>query len=193
MDLFSLKWITCFWQTALTSKPSIWQICLHSKVELSLTTGWKIKPKKLTLSWLKVNFLGLNFQPVVRLSSTFECGQICQIDGLFAKAVCRKQVIHLSEKRSTWARILCICKKKNCPGKLIVSGFFLCVLMETHFTQKGRNSFHQGQNSFHQWQNSFHQRQNSFFETKKPTFLLSLAKFLAKSGTKSDKKSFKTP
>ena len=107
MDLFSLKWITCFWQTALTSKPSIWQICLHSKVELSLTTGWKIKPKKLTFSWLKVNFLGLNFQPVVRLSSTFECGQICQIDGLFAKAVCRKQVIHLSEKRSTWARIFC--------------------------------------------------------------------------------------
>ena len=107
VDLFSLKWITCFWQTALTSKPSIWQICLHSKVELSLTTGWKIKPKKLTLSWLKVNFLGLNFQPVVRLSSTFECGQICQIDGLFAKAVCRKQVIHLSAKRSSRARILC--------------------------------------------------------------------------------------
>ena len=116
VDLFSLKWITCFWQTALTSKPSIWQICLHSKVELSLTTGWKIKPKKLTFSWLKVNFLGLNFQPVVRLSSTFECGQICQIDGLFAKAVCRKQVIHLSEKRSTWARIFCT--RRNTKKKL---------------------------------------------------------------------------
>ena len=70
-----------------------------------------------------------------------------------------------------------------------IPGFFLCVLMETHFTQKGRNSFHQGQNSFHQWQNSFHQRQNSFSETKKPTFLLSLAPFLSKS----DKKSLKTP
>ena len=106
VDLFSLKWITCFRQTALANKPSIWQICPHSKVELNLTTGWKFKPKKLTFSQEKVNFLGLIFQPVVRLSSTFECRQICQIDGLLVKAVCQKQVIHLSEKRSTWARIL---------------------------------------------------------------------------------------
>ena len=35
------------------------------------------------------------------------CKKICRIDDFFAKAVCRKQVIHLGEKRSTWARILC--------------------------------------------------------------------------------------
>ena len=144
VDLFSLKWITCFWQTALTSKPSIWQICLHSKVELSLTTGWKIKPKKLTLSWLKVNFLGLNFQPVVRLSSTFECGQICQIDGLFAKAVCRKQVIHLSEKRSTWARILCtiihsIKRKLYHDTKISAWVYMTKASLETHLAKLREN------------------------------------------------------
>ena len=65
--------------------------------------------------------------------------------------------------------------------------------METHFTQNGRNSFHQGQNSFHQRQNSFHQRQNSFSETKKTTFLLSLAPFFSKGDTERTKSHSKHP
>ena len=69
------------------------------------------------------------------------------------------------------------------------SGFVSCVLTETHFTQKGQNSFHQGQNSFHQWQNSFHQLQNSCFETKKYRIFISFASF----AFKSDTNSFKIP
>ena len=63
--------------------------------------------KKLTFSQQKVNFLAITFEPVVRLSPNFESEKICMIHGLFAKAVCRKQVIHLGEKRSTWARMSC--------------------------------------------------------------------------------------
>ena len=62
---------------------------------------------KLTFSQQKVNFLAITFEPVVRLSPNFESEKICMIHGLFAKAVCRKQVIHLGEKRSTWARMSC--------------------------------------------------------------------------------------
>ena len=42
------------------------------------------------------------------MSPNFESEVICTIHGLFAKVVCHKQVIHLGEKISTWARVACI-------------------------------------------------------------------------------------
>ena len=83
------------------------QIFSPSKFGLDLTTGSKVIVKKLTFSQQKVNFLAISFEPVVRLSPNFESEKICMIHGLFPKAVCQKEVIHLGEKRSTWARISC--------------------------------------------------------------------------------------
>ena len=51
--------------------------------------------KKLTSIQQKVDFLAITFEPVVRLSPNFESEKICTIYGLFAKAICQKQVIHL--------------------------------------------------------------------------------------------------
>ena len=107
MDLFSPKWITCFRQTALANKPWIMQIFSLSKFGLNLSPGSKVMAKKLIFCWLKVNFLAITFETMVWWFWNFECEKICRIDDFFAKAVCRKQVIHLGEKRSTWARILC--------------------------------------------------------------------------------------
>ena len=67
----------------------------------------KVMAKKLTFSQQKVNLLAISFEPVVRLSPNFESDKICTIHDLFATAVCQNQVIHLGEKRSTWARMSC--------------------------------------------------------------------------------------
>ena len=82
----------------------------------------------------------------------------------------------------------------------ITSGFFLCVLPETHFTQNGQNSFHSGQNSFHQGQNSFHPtpktrflRRETYFPKLKHLNFLSFACFVRKSDMASAKKSFIAP
>ena len=90
------------------TKSSILQIYPHSKFQTHWTTGCKVVTKKFTFCRLKVKILAMTFEPVLRLSPNFESEIICTIHGLFAKAVCRKQVIHLGEKRSTWARISCI-------------------------------------------------------------------------------------
>ena len=85
------------------------QIFSLTKFGLNLTPGSKVMAKKFfTFNLQKVNFQVITFEPVVRLSPNFESEKICMIHGLFAKAVCRKQMIHLGEKRSTWARMSCI-------------------------------------------------------------------------------------
>ena len=40
--------------------------------------------------------------------SNFEYGKICRIGGLFAKAVCRNEVVNLGEKWFSWVKIFCI-------------------------------------------------------------------------------------
>ena len=107
VDLFSPKWITCFRQTPLAKKPWFMQIFPLSQLWLNLTIGSKVMAKELTFCLLKAIFLAITFEPVVWWFWNFECEKICRIDDLFAKVVCWKQVIHLGEKRSTWARILC--------------------------------------------------------------------------------------
>ena len=66
------------------------------------------------------NFLAITFESVVRFSPNFESEKICMIHGLFAKAVCRKQGIHLGEKRSTWARMSCIHSRLRIYAKGII-------------------------------------------------------------------------
>ena len=109
-------------------------ICLSKKAmnHADFFTGSKVMAEKFTLCWLKVNFLAITFEPVVWCFWNFECEKICRIDDLFAKAVCRKQVIHLGEKRSTWARILCIVNSTRAPQfsiRLIFDVYF----MPSHF------------------------------------------------------------
>ena len=53
--------------------------------------------KKLAFSQQKVSFFAITFDPVVRLSPNLGEKKICTIHGLFAKAVCQKQAIHLGE------------------------------------------------------------------------------------------------
>ena len=90
-----------------------------AKFGLNMTTCSKVMVKKFTFSWEKVKFLGIYFKALVRLYPNFEYGNIYRIDDLFAEAVVKKQVIHLGEKRSTWARIFCILKPL-----LIVKAFY---------------------------------------------------------------------
>ena len=94
--------------------------------------------KLLTFSHPKVNFLAITFEPVVRLSPNFESEKICMIHGLFAKAVCRKQVIHLGEKRSTWARMSCRCRRHTCPHENERERE--CVIFVLYYTLKSRIS-----------------------------------------------------
>ena len=110
---FSLKWTTSFLETALANKSSILQIFLQSKFGINQTTDSKVRAKKLTFCWLKVNFLAITIESVVWLIPDFDCRKICRIDDLFAKAVSRNEVVHLSEKGATWMRISCtyyVCK-----------------------------------------------------------------------------------
>ena len=104
---FSLKWTTSFLETALANKSSILQIFLQSKSGINQTTDSIVMAKKFTFSQQKVNFLALTFESVVWLIPNFGCRKICRIDDLFAKAVSRNEVVHLSEKGATWVRIFC--------------------------------------------------------------------------------------
>ena len=107
MAPFSLKWTTSFLETALANKSSILQIFLQSKSGINQTTDSIVMAKKFTFSQQKVNFLALTFESVVWLIPNFGCRKICRIDDLFAKAVSRNEVVHLSEKGATWVRISC--------------------------------------------------------------------------------------
>ena len=93
---FSPKLTTLFLQTALAKKPPILQLLPYSKVELNLLTDWKVMAKKSKFCWLKVNYLAIAFDPVVRLNPNFENGKICRID--VAKAVCTCKGVNLGEK-----------------------------------------------------------------------------------------------
>ena len=101
------KWTTSFLETALANRSSILQIFLQSKSGINQTTDSKVRAKKLTFCWLKVNFLAITIESVVWLIPDFDCRKICRIDDLFAKAVSRNEVVHLSEKGATWMRISC--------------------------------------------------------------------------------------
>ena len=65
---FSPKLTTLFLKTALANKPPIPGIFPYSKFEPNLLTDWKAMAKKLTFCWLKVNYLAITFEPVVRLN-----------------------------------------------------------------------------------------------------------------------------
>ena len=87
---------------------SILQILQHPKFEIHWTSGSKVIAKKLTFSQQKVNFLFITFEPVVWLIPNFECGKICLVDGLFAKAVFKNKVARLEDKWPGWERNSCI-------------------------------------------------------------------------------------
>ena len=151
VDLFSPKWITCFQQTALANKPWIMQIFSLSKFGLNLTTGSKVMAKKLTFCWLKVNFLAITFETVVWWFWNFECEKICRIDDFFAKAVCRKQVIHLGEKDPLG---------RESP---VVDA---CVSIEKHISEQ-KSSACEGSNNCNTYQNELLQKRSKC--SKQPT------------------------
>ena len=87
---------------------SILQILPYPKFEINWTSGSKVKAKKLTFSQQKVNFLSITFEPVVWLIPNFECGKICLVDGLFAKAVFKNKVARLEDKWPGWEQNFCM-------------------------------------------------------------------------------------
>ena len=54
--------------------------------------------KQLAFSLQTVNFLAITFDPEVGLILNLECGKICRIDGLLAKAILKNEVANVDEK-----------------------------------------------------------------------------------------------
>ena len=106
---FFTKWFTCFWQSVIANKPPIMQIFPFSKFELISSDYWfKSHGQKVNFQSRNSYLFGLKFSASGQIEAEILSGQICQTGGLFAKAVCSEKVIHLSEKISTFVRILCI-------------------------------------------------------------------------------------
>ena len=74
------------------------------KPQIVFFISWKIT--LVALSYISFGMIELLSQWFDE-SAILNLKKICRIDDLFAKAVCRKWVIHLGEKRSILARILC--------------------------------------------------------------------------------------
>ena len=123
--LFSPKWIPCFGKLLLLTYH---QSCRqHSKFKDHQTASSKVMAKNLTFCRVKIHFSAIIFELVVRLSPNFEGEKIYSNYDLLARAVCRKQVIHLGNKRSTWGRM-----SSRIPSKNRISWYACCTIFSMH-------------------------------------------------------------